>query len=132
MEYEEFKDFVSEQLPKVSKVTTMKKVIKQIGDSLYTLKNKAVQDLEINEDQDNISANFLGSTTGFYFTIGDRRLEFDYDGNETINCLISEPGVLQSTLIDQIIFKDGKAVHINSGEQFDIKSVESYLDWFKK
>lgn len=132
MEYEEFKDFVSEQLPKVSKVTTMKKVIKQIGDSLFTLKNKVAQDLEINEDQNNISANFTGSTTGFYFAIGDRRLAFNYDGNETITCHISEPGVLPSTSIDQIIFKDGKAVHINSGEQFDVKSVESYLDWFKK
>lgn len=132
MNYEELKDYVSSQLPEKSKLTVMKKVIDDIANRFSDLQTKLTDDLNISENQNNISVATTGNHTGTIFTIGDRQILVKYDGDSLIKVIAYEPGVLNETRIDNIILKDGKAVYENNGEPFDVKSVEGYLDWFKK
>lgn len=132
MNYEELKEYVGSQLPKTSKLTIMKRVIDDIANEFSNLKNQLTEDLNIDENQNNINVATTGNRTGTAFSIGDRRIIVNYDGDSHIKVIAYEPGVLNETRIDDIIYRDGKAVYEGNGELFDLKSVESYLDWFKK
>lgn len=132
MNYEELKDYVNGQLPEKSKLTVMKRVIDDIASRFFDLESKLTNDLNISENQNNISVSTTGNHTGTIFTIGDRQILVNYDGDSHIKVIAYEPGVLNETRIDNIVFKDGKAVYENNGEPFDVNTVESYLDWFKK
>ncbi|MBO0447936.1 hypothetical protein JZO76_00135 [Enterococcus sp. MJM12] len=132
MEYEDLKDYVSNQLPKKSRLVVMKKVIDEMAEYFSMLKNKLTVDLAIDDIQNNINVATTGGHTGTFFSIGDRSLSANYDGDKTIEVTAYEPGVLPASKVDTIVFRDGKAIHELTGEQFDIKNVEKYLDWFKK
>lgn len=132
MNYEELKEYVGSQLPGTSKLTTMKRVIDDIASEFFNLKNKLTEDLNIDGNQNNINVATTGNRTGTVFSIGDRQIIVTYDGDSHIKVIAYEPGVLNETRIDDIIYRDGKAVYEGNGELFDLKSVESYLDWFKK
>ena len=132
MNYEELKEYVGSQLPKTSKLTIMKRVIDDIANEFSNLKNQLTEDLNIDENQNNINVATTGNRTGTVFSIGDRRIIVNYDGDSHIKVIAYEPGVLNETRIDDIIYRDGKAVYEGNGELFDLKSVESYLVWFKK
>lgn len=132
MNYEELKEYVGSKLPEASKLTIMKRVIDDIASEFFNLKNKLTEDLKIDENQNNVNVSTTGNHTGTVFSIGDRQIKVEYDGDSHIEVIVYEPGVLDATKIDDIIYSDGKAVYEGNGELFDLKSVESYLDWFKK
>lgn len=132
MNYEELKEYVGSQLPETSKLTIMKRVIDDIASEFFNLKNKLTEDLNIDENQNNINVAKTGNRRGTVLSIGDRQIKVDYDGDSHIEVIVYEPGVLDATKIDDIIYRDGKAVYEGNGELFDLKSIESYLDWFKK
>ena len=132
MNYDELKEYVNSQLPETSKLTIMKHVIDDIANEFFRLKSKLTKDLNIAEIQNNINVATTGNLTGTIFSIGDRQIIVNYDGDSHIKVIAYEPGVLNETRIDDIIYKDGKAVYESNGKLFDLKSVESYLDWFNK
>lgn len=132
MNYEELKEYVGSQLPEASKLTIMKRVIDDIASEFFNLKNNLTEDLKIDENQNNVNVSTTGNHTGTVFSIGDRQIKVEYDGDSHIKVIVYEPGVLDATKIDDIIYSDGKAVYEGNGELFDLKSLESYLDWFKK
>ncbi|MFB8545320.1 hypothetical protein ACFC6K_05110 [Enterococcus casseliflavus] len=132
MNYEELKEYVGSQLPEASKLTIMKRVIDDIASEFFNLKNKLTEDLKIDENQNNVNVSTTGNHTGTVFSIGDRQIKVEYDGDSHIKVIVYEPGVLDATKIDDIIYSDGKAVYEGNGELFDLNSLESYLDWFKK
>jgi hypothetical protein len=132
MNYEELKEYVGSQLPETSKLTIMKRVIDDIASEFFNLKNKLTEDLNIDENQNNINVAKTGNRRGTVLSIGDRQIKVDYDGDSHIEVIVYEPGVLDATKIDDIIYRDGKAVYEGNGELFDLKSIESYLYWFKK
>lgn len=132
MSYEEFKSYVEKQVPNHSSLSIMKGTIESINQFLSQVRNDISSDLSLNELNNNIGVGSTGSMTGTSISVGNRKLQFNYDGKNDIFVKIYEPGVINED-VDTLVFReDGKAISKITSTEFKIEQIWSYLEWFSK
>lgn len=133
MKYDELKELVRQESTKSEEYLFMTETIKEIHTYLSDITKKVMDDLELKYPESAISvgSNSKWTTTGI--SISKRQINFNYHKEGMIKVSCYEPGIIESTLIDILIYKeDAKVVHRDSEEDFELNDIKEYLVWFKK